>query len=50
LSYEAIRRVRLLRPLFGLELGTPNAAKIKATRVPVAQRLAPPLGVPQDIN
>jgi hypothetical protein len=57
LSYEAIRRVRLLRPLFGLELGTPRAAKIKATSVPVAQRLAPQLGVsrdqlgvPQDIN
>jgi glucan biosynthesis protein C len=50
LSYEAIRRVRLLRPLFGLELGAPSAAKIKAASVPVAHRLAPPLGVPQDIN
>jgi len=50
LSYEAIRRVRLLRPLFGLEQGLARAPKIKAARVPVAQRLAPQLGVPQDIN
>ena len=50
LSYEAIRRVRLLRPLFGLELGMPRDPKIEATRVPMAQRLAPQLGVPQDIN
>ncbi|HTD74075.1 MAG TPA: acyltransferase family protein [Steroidobacteraceae bacterium] len=50
MSYEAIRRVRLLRPLFGLELGAPRAPKIKATNVPVAQRLAPQLSVPQDIN
>ena len=50
MSYEAIRRVRLLRPLFGLELGMPRAPKIKSPSVPVAQRLAPQLGVPQDIN
>jgi hypothetical protein len=50
LSYEAIRRVRLLRPLFGLEQGLARAPGIKATRVPVAQRLAPQPGAPQDIN
>jgi glucans biosynthesis protein C len=50
LSYEAIRRVRLLRPLFGLELGMTHAPKTKDTRVPAAQRLAPELAVPQDIN
>jgi glucan biosynthesis protein C len=50
LSYEVIRRVRLLRPLFGLELGLPHAPKTKDTRVPAAQRLAPELAVPQDIN
>ncbi|HEY2782964.1 MAG TPA: acyltransferase family protein [Steroidobacteraceae bacterium] len=53
LSYEVIRRVRLLRPLFGLELepGVPRAPNIKpATPVPAAQRFAPQIGVPQDIN
>jgi glucan biosynthesis protein C len=50
LSYEAIRRVRLLRPLFGLEQGMARAPKIEATRMPAAQQLAPHLGVPQDIN
>jgi glucans biosynthesis protein C len=50
LSYEVIRRVRLLRPLFGLELGLAHAPKITAARVSVAQRLAPQLSVPQDIN
>jgi hypothetical protein len=40
MSYEAIRRVRLLRPLFGLDAGANAAA---------AERRAPEL-VPQDIN
>ncbi|HEV7358526.1 MAG TPA: acyltransferase family protein [Steroidobacteraceae bacterium] len=40
MSYEAIRRVRLLRPLFGLDAGINAAA---------ARRRAPEL-VPQDIN
>jgi glucan biosynthesis protein C len=54
LSYEAIRRVRLLRPLFGLERGAPRAARAAALPggrgVPAARRLAPELAVPQDIN
>jgi glucan biosynthesis protein C len=51
LGYEVIRRMRLLRPVFGLERGPQRARKIKAGgRLPVAQRLAPELGVPQDIN
>ena len=51
LSYEAIRRVRLLRPLFGLEGGAAGPRKIKSGRGAVAaQRLAPELAVPQDIN
>ena len=41
LSYEAIRRVRLLRPLFGLEISRSAAG---------TQRLAPDMAVPQDIN
>jgi glucan biosynthesis protein C len=49
LSYEAIRRVRLLRPLFGLEAGA-AVPKLKSSRDAVAQRLAPELAVPQDIN
>ena len=50
LSYEVIRRVRLLRPLFGLE-GGPAGPKLKSSRNAVAaQRLAPELAVPQDIN
>jgi hypothetical protein len=51
LGYEAIRRVRLLRPVFGLERG-PGAASPRAVRgrAPVAQRIAPELSVPQDIN
>jgi hypothetical protein len=52
LGYEAIRRVRLLRPVFGLERGSPSAAAERTARgsAPVAQRIAPELGVPQDIN
>jgi glucan biosynthesis protein C len=51
LSYEAIRRVRLLRPLFGLERGAPRAAPLPSgCGVPVSRRLAPELAVPQDIN
>jgi peptidoglycan/LPS O-acetylase OafA/YrhL len=49
LSYEVIRRVRLLRPLFGLERRMPHAP-IRRVAVPAAQRFAPRLGVPQDIN
>ena len=50
LSYEAIRRVRLLRPLFGLERGPAIPRKIQSGRSLVAQRLAPELAVPPDIN
>jgi len=54
LSYEAIRRVRLLRPLFGLERGAPRAARAavlpSGRGLPAARRLAPELAVPQDIN
>jgi peptidoglycan/LPS O-acetylase OafA/YrhL len=51
LSYEAIRRVRLLRPLFGLEGGAagPRSPRL-GRRAVAAQRLAPELAVPQDIN
>ncbi len=47
LGYEAIRRVRWLRPLFGLELGAPRA---RIAAVPAGRQFAPGLGVPQDIN
>ena len=51
LSYEAIRRVRLLRPLFGLEGSTPGPQILMSRRDTVAVRqLAPELCVPQDIN
>jgi glucan biosynthesis protein C len=51
LSYDAIRRVRLLRPLFGLEGGAAGPRKLESSRNAVAtQRLAPELAVPQDIN
>ena len=51
LSYEAIRRLAWLRPLFGLERGAPGSPGYRARRgVSVAQRIAPNLGVPQDIN
>jgi glucan biosynthesis protein C len=51
LSYEAIRRVQLLRPLFGLEKGAAGPRKLKPSGNAVAaQRLAPELAVPQDIN
>jgi peptidoglycan/LPS O-acetylase OafA/YrhL len=51
LSYEAIRRLAWLRPLFGLERRVPGTSKSRAPRgVPVAQRVAPNLGVPQDVN
>ncbi|HEY2463906.1 MAG TPA: acyltransferase family protein [Steroidobacteraceae bacterium] len=51
LSYEAIRRVGLLRPLFGLEGGAAGPQKPRDGRHAVAtQRLAPRLNAPQDIN
>jgi hypothetical protein len=51
LGYEAIRRVRLLRPLFGLERGSRRTRADEAGRdLPVARPLAPELAVPQDIN
>jgi acyltransferase-like protein len=50
LGYEAIRRVRLLRPLFGLEAGAARPRKLAAGPSAAAQRLAPELIVPQDIN
>ena len=52
LGYEAIRRVRLLRPLFGLERGAPSAVPERTARrsAPVAQHVALEPGVPQDIN
>jgi peptidoglycan/LPS O-acetylase OafA/YrhL len=51
LSYEAIRRLAWLRPLFGLERGAPASPGPRTSRgVPVAQRIAPDFGAPQDIN
>jgi glucans biosynthesis protein C len=51
LSYEAIRRVRLLRPLFGLEAGAVRPRNLKPSGSAVAaQRLAPQFNAPQDIN
>jgi surface polysaccharide O-acyltransferase-like enzyme len=51
LSYEAIRRVRLLRPLFGLEAGAVSPRKLKPSGSAVAaRRLAPAFNAPQDIN
>ena len=52
LSYEVIRRVWLLRPLFGLEGGAAVAPhKLDLARnIIAARRLAPELAVPQDIN
>jgi hypothetical protein len=51
LGYEAIRRVRLLRPLFGLDLGAPRAPVASNRRaVAAARRVIPELAVPQDIN
>src|ERR1700730_9681374 len=54
LGYEAIRRVRVLRPLFGLARdsdGVTNERTRTANRgAPVAQRLRQELNVPQDIN
>jgi glucan biosynthesis protein C len=51
LGYEAIRRVRLLRPLFGLERGQGAPSERTARRAaPVAQRFSVELSVPQDIN
>jgi surface polysaccharide O-acyltransferase-like enzyme len=49
LSYEAIRRVSLLRPLFGLDRRA-TAAPASSRAMPVARRLAPEIAVPQDIN
>jgi hypothetical protein len=52
LGYEAIRRVRLLQPLFGLEREPRRAASrpAKGRALPAAPRVAHALGVPQDIN
>lgn len=54
LGYEAIRRVGVLRPLFGLARdadGVRNKRARNADRVaPAAQRLSQELSVPQDIN
>jgi hypothetical protein len=54
LGYEAIRRVRVLRPLFGLARdsdGVTNERTRTANRgAPVAQRLRQELNVPQDIT
>jgi len=52
LGYEAIRRVRLLRPLFGLERGSRSAVPERTARraAPAVQRLGAELSVPQDIN
>ncbi|HEY0746250.1 MAG TPA: acyltransferase family protein [Steroidobacteraceae bacterium] len=54
LGYEAIRRVRLLRPLFGVARdseGVRNQRPRTANRnAPVAPRLGQELSVPQDIN
>jgi hypothetical protein len=54
LGYEAIRRMRVLRPLFGVAResdGARNQRPRTANRgTPVAQRLGQELSVPQDIN
>jgi glucans biosynthesis protein C len=51
LSYEVIRRVRLLRPLFGLESGAARTAtQPSRDGVPVARRLSCEFAAPQDIN
>ena len=51
LSYEVIRRVRALRPLFGLERGPAAPQKPKLRRnAAAAHRLTSELAVPQDIN
>ena len=52
LGYEAIRRVPLLRPVFGLEHSARSIAPERTARrsAPVARRVAPEHGVPQDIN
>jgi glucan biosynthesis protein C len=54
LGYETIRRVRVLRPLFGLARdsdGVTNERTRTANRgAPVAQRLRQELNVPQDIT
>jgi hypothetical protein len=50
LGYEAIRRVPLLRPVFGLERSARSAPERSRRSAPVAQRVAPEYGVPQDIN
>jgi hypothetical protein len=46
LGYEAIRRVRLLRPVFGLERGSPSAVREPTARgsAPLAERLSIPHG------
>jgi glucans biosynthesis protein C len=48
LGYEAIRRLRLLRPLFGLAAGRQPMTVQDFS--PVAHRLGPELGGPQDLN
>jgi len=52
LGYEAIRRVPLLRPVFGLERSARSAALERTARrgAPLVQRVAPEHAVPQDIN
>ena len=52
LGYEAIRRVPLLRPVFGLERSAGSAAPERTARrsAPLVQRVAPEHAVPQDIN
>jgi surface polysaccharide O-acyltransferase-like enzyme len=51
LSYEAIRRVPLLRPLFGLDNAAAKPAKQPGARsMPTAESLVPRFAVPQDIN
>jgi hypothetical protein len=53
LGYEAIRRVRLLRPLFGLEHEPGRSGSrrtVGRSSLPAAPRLAAKFSVPQDIN
>ena len=51
LGYEVIRRITVLRPLFGLDRQTRGAGFRAGERpLPAARRLTTELSIPQDIN